>query len=814
MRILTRISFLATICTTLYAQNALQCGTPVLDRPTLTVLGVQLPISGDANFNATVSVQYRVTGSTTWHNALPLFRVHPETVASYTVAPQFAGSIFDLQPGTTYDIQLQAVDPDGGSQNFILNGTTRSVPTDPVNPVNVTVTDSASLTTALFAAQPGQIITLANGIYSGSFQIYAAGTPTNPIVIRGASEDGVILDAGNCAGCNVFEFYGAGYVHLEQMTLQNANRGIRFQSSGAIGNVVRRVHIKNTQLGIGGNPNQYDFYIADNILEGVLIWPHVYWDDGGTYASNDGIAVWGFGHVVAYNQVSGYGDAMKTIQDGARANDFYGNLVLYTYDNAIELDGSEGNTRCFRNLYMNTFSPISFQPIHGGPAYAFRNVVVNSVSEQLKFHAQLNPTQEPSGVLVYNNTVVSQSIPELYLQTPASSHYFAIENNLFISPAAEGPEAADWTGPIDHGLFDYNGYFPDGIFRFNMPQLGGYFYQPNFAGLQSLGMEPHGMLATGPLFASGLTAPSTYTTQMPPADATLAPKASVLDQGLILPNINDMYIGAGPDLGALELGCPKPSYGPRPFGTDETNEVVGCTTTSPPTSALSPSVFIDVPSAKATLTGTASISGWAMSVIGPAAVSSVAVFVDGSQIGTATYGTSRPDVCAAMPAPIGCPNVGWTYNLNVTTLAAGSHILKIVATDTAGNSGSNAVTFTTTAAIVAVQPSVFIEVPSPKATLTGTASISGWAIENMSVVGPAAIGSVTVFVDGSQVGTATYGTSRPDVCTTFPGRLGCPNVGWTYNLDLTSLATGSHILRIVATDAAGTSGSSQTTFMK
>src|SRR5438309_9821198 len=93
-----------------FSDNIIRPATPVLDRPTLTALGVQLPITGDDNFNATVAVRYRVSGTTTWSQALPLFRVHPESTVTYVLTPQFAGSIFNLRPATSYDIELHAVD--------------------------------------------------------------------------------------------------------------------------------------------------------------------------------------------------------------------------------------------------------------------------------------------------------------------------------------------------------------------------------------------------------------------------------------------------------------------------------------------------------------------------------------------------------------------------------------------------------------------------------------------------------------------------------------------------------------------------------
>ena len=78
----------------------------------------------------------------------------------------------------------------------------------------------------------------------------------------------------------------------------------------------------------------------------------------------------GGGHVVCHNQIVGFGDAMKTAEPGARAIDFYGNEVLSAYDNGLELDYSEGNTRAFRNRFTNNDTPLSFQPVYGGPVYA------------------------------------------------------------------------------------------------------------------------------------------------------------------------------------------------------------------------------------------------------------------------------------------------------------------------------------------------------------------------------------------------------------------------------------------------------------
>ena len=87
--------------------------------------------------------------------------------------------------------------------------------------------------------------------------------------------------------------------------------------------------------------------------------------------------------------------------------------------------------------------------------------------------------------------------------------------------------------------------------------------------------------------------------------------------------------------------------------------------------------------------------------------------------------------------------------------------------------------------------------------MSGVVAISGWAVDNASVVGTA-ISSVRVKVDGTIVGTATYGISRPDVCAVYPGRPGCPNVGYSFSLNTSSLSSGTHTITVTATDSDAT----------
>ncbi|HEY1220545.1 MAG: Ig-like domain-containing protein [Bryobacteraceae bacterium] len=237
----------------------------------------------------------------------------------------------------------------------------------------------------------------------------------------------------------------------------------------------------------------------------------------------------------------------------------------------------------------------------------------------------------------------------------------------------------------------------------------------------------------------------------------------------------------------------------------DTGSVSVTVTVTAATSAVIPTVQIDMPAASATVSGTVTVAGWAIdnAVTVGTAISRVQVLVDGAAVGNATYGVNRSDVCAAYPSRPGCPNVGYSYSLNTAALTAGSHTITVTATDSASpaDTGSVSLTVTVIAGAAAVIPSVHIDSPAPGATVSGTVTVAGWAIDNAATVGTA-ISGARVLVDGTAVGTATYGVSRADVCAAYPGRPGCPNVGFSYSLNTATLASGSHTITVTATDSA------------
>ncbi|MBV9767727.1 MAG: hypothetical protein JOZ48_23000 [Acidobacteriaceae bacterium] len=209
-------------------------------------------------------------------------------------------------------------------------------------------------------------------------------------------------------------------------------------------------------------------------------------------------------------------------------------------------------------------------------------------------------------------------------------------------------------------------------------------------------------------------------------------------------------------------------------------------------------ISIDTPNTQsASLSGPTAIGGWALDDI--AAITSVAVSVDGVSFGNAAYGGNRPDVCSAFPDRPGCPNVGWNFLLDTTLLPDGMHTLEITATSAGGQHTTVTQTFTV-ANVAASAIDISIDTPSSNETLSGIAAIGGWAIDLNSGTG---IAGVQILIDGVSVTTAGYGGDRPDVCAAFGDVTGCPNVGWNAVVDTTLLADGVHTMEAQASATDG-----------
>jgi hypothetical protein len=88
-----------------------------------------------------------------------------------------------------------------------------------------------------------------------------------------------------------------------------------------------------------------------------------------------------------------------------------------------------------------------------------------------------------------------------------------------------------------------------------------------------------------------------------------------------------------------------------------------------------------------------------------------------------------------------------------------------------------------------------LDAPLANQDVSDIVSIAGWALDDVGIA------HVEVLLDGTPVGKASYGTSRPDVATVYP--YAPEKIGFFYALDTKPFTNGPHQLAIRATDKAG-----------
>jgi len=549
------VAALALTAGSVAAQNATIAGEVSAPYPTLVNLAVEWKIAGDENLNGVVRVRYRAVGEEEWREAMPLRRV-PAGEGRTTTVPfswenKHSGSVFDLRPGTEYEIHLQLEDPDGGAEERTVRARTRPVPRAAPDSVLRRARPGE-----LGRAAPGEIVLLEAGEY-GRFVALEDGEPGRPIVYR--SEDGGA----------VFEsisLNGRKHVYVEGVTVRTDGTGISLNDTEDI--VVRRCRITATYGVRASNPpGAKNAYIADNVIEGRNSWiSQAMGADGENLG--EGIQLTGPGNVIAHNRVSGFRDCISFMEDrGAHEQigiDVYGNDIDKGVDDGIEADFCFNNCRIVGNRLTNCFVGLSSQPGLGGPTYFIRNVMYNLTHVPFKLHRY-----SQGDVVLHNTTVKVGDGMACFSSQPFDHAYF--RNNLSIGgPPGEARYgnyspgagmAANMANPGPHCSFDY-----DAVGTYETPFRG------RIGRLDFFQAEPHGVRVEMDVF-EGVAFPLPAIPEREPPDLRPRAGSKVVDAGLRLPNINDGYSGEGPDIGAYEAGQTLPLYGPRPEGVDEEVEV-------------------------------------------------------------------------------------------------------------------------------------------------------------------------------------------------------------------------------------------------
>jgi hypothetical protein len=307
------------------AANSTTTAELIVDPPTLMALGFAWPIKGDDNRNARVSIVYRKKGEKKWLHGLDLLRLQNEEIFTrgaidYTTPNMFAGSLFDLEEDTEYEVRLLLQDPDGvsGEAEKNISVRTRAEPTpaadgrffhvyppgykgpreEPAFSGLLEAYYMAALGGDWSRASPprvraGDIIKVHAGLYlskhdhysheinsgfttccgtpwDGTYYLTQHGTAQRPIAIVAAGDGEVIFDGdGNTV---LFNLMGAQYHYFEGLTIRNTDTAIEAgmkDIAGAKGITVKYCRFENIGTAVHSDwSGSSGFYIDDNDMLG------------------------------------------------------------------------------------------------------------------------------------------------------------------------------------------------------------------------------------------------------------------------------------------------------------------------------------------------------------------------------------------------------------------------------------------------------------------------------------------------------------------------------------------------------------------
>ncbi len=243
-----------------------------------------------------------------------------------------------------------------------------------------------------------------------------------------------------------------------------------------------------------------------------------------------------------YNDIFGAGANFSTRGFPNRDSDIYGNLLSHCWDDAIESEGANCNVRIWGNYMTETFVGVACASTSIGPLYVWRNVtavVRESPGKTSGAFLKISDRMGGGKIYVFHNTI--------------------------LQPASSGAEGKKLGATVGMG---WGGTMTNVTSRNNILQvtrqaiadrvrssLNDYDYDLYSASITAAdGQEKHGIKGV-PEFVPG------HGLRDDKGVFGLKAGSPGFDRGMTLPNFNDGYAGAAPDVGAHETGAVPMEFG-------------------------------------------------------------------------------------------------------------------------------------------------------------------------------------------------------------------------------------------------------------
>src|SRR5262245_50836152 len=509
--------------------------------PTFHCLGLYWsPPGGSADRD--VTVRYRKEGAPAWSNGLPMrYNPIPDTDEELT---DYRGSIVDLTPATTYEVQLT------------LAGTTTST------------TLKAATWSEEFPA--GEAVRAADG--DKPLVISQSGTPAAYRVYDGR---GVTIDVrhqhDSCITIN------ASYVIVRGFTLKGAGAAGGTKAIGAISILGgRNIVIEECDVSGWGRRDESTGFGVDcdsavlsrSASLRQLVVQRCRLHHPATDANNwyepkrpthpkgpQAISLFNTAgnHVLRYNECESDLEHMFNDVIGGGSNgsykgapgpdsDIYGNVVSHCWDDGLEVEGGNRNTRVWGNYITQTMMGIGNAATSIGPLYIWRNVVVRTQWQPgspggsfLKMGFAGGEQWMTGHMYIFHNTLfrADEWPPTGGLGGTRLVKHVVSRNNILHVRDAQNHCLSNNKMNADNS-YDYdlvNGRIPEGV-------------------------ESHGVRGE-PVYEAG----SGFDASTKTGKFQLAADSPGASAGEAIPNFSDGFSGKAPDMGAHFRGAPPMRFG-------------------------------------------------------------------------------------------------------------------------------------------------------------------------------------------------------------------------------------------------------------
>ena len=521
--------------------------------PTFECIGLYWNAETGAADN-TCQVRYRPAGSLQWKQAMPLWfddrQMSPvgrdgrgtETATAWQYGRQYRGSIVNLEPGTQYEIELTL---EKTQEKQVLN--VRTWGEDFPVGRQVAVQDGSAT------------LVIEQGGTAEGYVVYAPPEGRQSAVIDVKNEKDHCIEVR------------ASFVIIRGLTLKDAKvHGIRiFENCHDI--VIENCDISGWgRVAEDGWGRDYDaaIYSQHRGIKRVIVQRN-YMHDPRSNSNNwkqsrprpgkrepthpegpQAICLWDSegNHVFrcntvdsddthCYNDCFGAGHNFSVQGFPNRDSDIYGNRLSHCWDDTIESEGANCNVRIWGNYSSDCYVAIACASTSIGPLYVWRNISGTMAVAPGQWGGGFLKTSDNMGggrIFVFHNTTL-----------------LPLEQGGNGAVAAGARTGLGWGGPMVNVTSRNNVLnVTQRSFQVrNDDPLSDFDYDLYTGSLPGDRHEKHGVKGT-PTYAAGQT-------------HALAENGPGHDAGTRLPNFNDDFRDAAPDLGAEELGGK-----PLQFGVD------------------------------------------------------------------------------------------------------------------------------------------------------------------------------------------------------------------------------------------------------